>query len=90
MLGWKRTEALGGSTLQQVVNGSADNDPLAAGVHGKAANLHTVTASNVLDQRSLAHDLDELLTGVTVLVEVADITRGHLLGERDADGVLLQ
>ena len=84
----KHTQALGSSTLQQVVDSGTDNDALAAGVDGEATDLDTVTASNVLDQRGLANDLDELLSGVAVLVEVADVTGGHLLLQRDADGVL--
>jgi hypothetical protein len=38
--------------------------------------------------RSVAHDLDELLAGIALLVEVADIPRGHGLVERDRDSVM--
>lgn len=82
------TQALGCGTLQQVVDGCADNDALAAGVDGKSTDLDTVAAGNVFDKRSLAHDLDELLTSVAILVEVADIAGGHLLLQRNADRVL--
>ena len=82
------TQALGGGTLQQVVNGGADNHALAARVDGKSTDLDTVAAGNVLDKRGFAHDLDELLASVAILVEVADITGGHLLLQRNADGVL--
>jgi hypothetical protein len=54
-------------------------------VHGKPTNLDTVTTSDVLDQGCLADDLDELLAGVAVLVEVADIAGGHFFFEGDAD-----
>jgi hypothetical protein len=39
-----------------------------------------------LDQGSLADDLDELLSGVAVLVDLTDIARGHGLVERDVNG----
>jgi hypothetical protein len=57
-------------------------------VHGETTNLNAVTASNVLDEGSLASNLDELLTSVAVLVEVANVAGGHLLVQGDADGVL--
>lgn len=82
------TQALGGGTLQQVVNGGADNHAFAAGVDGESADLDTVATGNVLDKRGFAHDLDELLTSVAILVEVADIAGGHLLLQRNADRVL--
>jgi len=87
--GWDGlTQALGGGTLEQVVDGGTDDDALAAGVDGKSTDLNAVAAGNVLDERGLADDLDELLAGVAVLVEVADVTGGHLLLQRDADRVL--
>lgn len=82
------TQALGGGTLKQVVNSGANNHALAAGVDGESTDLDTVAAGNVLDKRGFAHDLDELLTSVAILVEVADIPGGHLLLQRNADGVL--
>lgn len=82
------TQALSSGTLEEVVNGGADDNALAARVHGETTNLNTVTTSNVLNEGSLASDLDELLTSVAVLVDVANITRGHLLVQGDADGVL--
>jgi hypothetical protein len=84
----KLTQALSSGTLEEVVNGGANNDTLAAGVHGETTNLNTVTASNVLDEGSLASDLDKLLTSVAVLVDVADVAGSHLLVQGDADGVL--
>lgn len=84
----KLTKTLGGGTLEQVVNGSADNNPLAAGVDSESTNLNAVTASNVLDERGLANNFHKLLTSIAVLVEVADVTRGHLLLQRNANGVL--
>lgn len=82
------TQALGGGTLEEVVDGSADNNTLTAGVDGEATDLDAVATGNVLDERGLADDLDELLAGVTVLVEVTDVTGGHLLLQGNADGVL--
>lgn len=82
------TQALSGGTLEQVVDGSADNDTLAAGVDGESTDLDTVAAGNVLDERGLADDLDELLASVTILVEVTDVARSHLLLQGNADGVL--
>lgn len=82
------TKTLGGSTLEQVVNGSTDNNPLAAGVNSKSTNLNAVAASNVLDERGLSNNLHKLLASIAVLIKVADITRGHLLLQRDANGVL--
>lgn len=85
---WELTEALGGGTLEQVVNGGADDDALAAGVDSEATDLDAVATGNVLHEGSLAGDLDELLAGVTVLVKVANVTGCHLLGEGNADGVV--
>lgn len=82
------TQALSSGTLEQVVNGGADNNTLAAGVHGETTNLNAVTASNVLDEGSLASDLHKLLTSVAVLVDVANVTGGHLLVQGNANGVL--
>lgn len=45
-------------------------------------------AGDVLDRGSLANDLNELLTGVAVLVELTDITRSHALVKRDGDGLV--
>lgn len=56
---------------------------------GKATDLHTVTAGDILDQRRFADNLDEFLAGVAVLVQVADVTRAHFLFERDTDRMLL-
>lgn len=55
---------------------------------GETADLNTVATGDVLHEGSLASDLDELLAGVAVLVEVADVPGGHLLGEGNADGVV--
>ena len=88
--GVAHTQTLCGGTLEQVINGSTHNNTLAAGVNGKAANLNTVASGNVLHQRGLANDLDELLTSVALLVDVADIARSQLLLEGNADGLLDQ
>lgn len=82
------TQTLGSSSLQQVVDGGTDNHPLAARVDSKTTDLDAMLTGDVLDQRRLTNNLDELLAGVTLLVDVADVTRGHLLLEGHADGVL--
>ena len=84
----KLTETLGGRALEQVVNGSAYNYPLAAGVDGEPTNLNAMTTSNALDERCLANNVHKLLTSITVLEDIADVARGHLLLQRDADRVL--
>lgn len=86
--GRRLTQALSGGTLEQVVDGGADNNTLAAGVDSESTDLDTVTAGNVLDERGLADNLDELLASVTILVEVTDVARSHLLLQGNADGVL--
>jgi hypothetical protein len=83
------TEALGCCTLEQVINGSTHHCALAAGVNGEATNLDTVAASDVLNDRRLTDDLDKLFTGVAVLVDVANIARGHFRLEGDADCLLV-
>lgn len=76
------------STLEQVIDGRADHHSLTAGVHGKSPDFHSVSAGDVLYQRRLANNLDKLFAGITVLVDVADVPRRHLLVQRHADGVL--
>lgn len=84
----KLTEALGGCALQQVINSSTHHCALATRVNSESTNFNTMTTSNVLHHRGLADDLDKLLTSITLLVDVADITRGHFLLEGDADALL--
>ena len=55
---------------------------------GETADLNAVLAADVLDQRALARDLDELLFVVAVLVELADVAGRHLVGQGDGDGVV--
>ncbi|GKT96419.1 LOW QUALITY PROTEIN: putative amino acid decarboxylase [Colletotrichum tofieldiae] len=81
-------ETLSGRTLEKVVNGRADNDALAAAVNSEAADLDAVLVHDVLDQRRLADNLDELLAGVAVLVDLADVTRGDGLVQWNVDGGL--
>jgi hypothetical protein len=57
-------------------------------VDGKAADLHAVTAGDGLDRGGLSHNLHKSLAGVAVLVDVANITRGQFLLERNADALL--
>jgi hypothetical protein len=59
-------------------------------VNGESSDLDTMTASNILDKRRLTDNLHKLLTGVTLLVNVADVARSHLLVEGNADGVLYE
>lgn len=84
----KLTETLGGRTLEQVVNGGAHNNPLAAGVDGEATDLHAVTAGDGLDRGGLSYDLHKSLASVAVLVDVANIARGQFLLEGNADALL--
>jgi hypothetical protein len=51
-------------------------------VHRETTNLDAVLAGNILHERRLADNLDELFAGITILVEVTDISRRHLLFER--------
>lgn len=82
------TQALGSGTLEKVVNGSANDDATAGLVDLEATNLDTVLAADVLDGGSLANDLDELLTGIAVLVELTDVTGSHALVKGDGDGLV--
>lgn len=74
--------------LEKIINRRINHDALAARVDGKAPNLHAVLAGDVLDDGRLAGDFDEFFAGVPVLVEVADVARGHGAGEGDGDCVL--
>ena len=82
-------QTLCSSALEQIINSSIDNDALAGAVDSEPANLHAVLARDVAHERGLANDLDELLAGVAVLVDVADITGGHGAVEGDGDCVLV-
>lgn len=84
----KLTEALGCSTLEQVINSSADNYPLAAVMDGKSTNINAVAAGDVLDNGCFANDLDEPFARIAVLEDVANIAGGHLLVQRNANGML--
>lgn len=57
-------------------------------MHSEAADLDAVFAGDSFDERGFACDFDELFAGVAVLVEGADVTRGHGAREGDGDGVL--
>lgn len=60
-------------------------DTLARAINSKAANLNTVLVLDRSHKRRLANDLDELLAGVSVLVDLSNITRGHGLVQRSID-----
>lgn len=81
-------QTLGRGTLKQVVDRGAHHHALARLVHLEAADLDAVLATDVLHQRRLTDDLDQLLTGVAVLVDLANVARRHGLVERDRDGVV--
>lgn len=81
-------QTLCGRALEQVVNGSIDDDAFARAVDSEAADLDTVLARDVLDQGRFTDNLDEFLAGVAVLVDVADVAGGHCAVEGDGDGVL--
>ena len=57
-------------------------------MNGKSTDVDTMAAGDVLDGRSLADDLDEFFSGVTVGEDVTDVTGSHFLLQRNADGVL--
>lgn len=78
-------EALCGGTLVEVVDGGAYDDTFAGAVDSKATNLNVVLVLDGLDDRSFADNLDELLAGVSVLVDLANITRCHLLVQGNVD-----
>ena len=81
-------QALCRSALEQVINRSIDDDALARAVDGETTDFDAVLARDVLDERGLADNLDELLAGVAVLVQVADVAGCHCAVEGDGDGVL--
>lgn len=81
-------QTLGRSALEQIVNRRADDDPLAAGMDREAAHFDTMSTRNGFDEGGFAGDLDELFTGIAVLVDVADVAGDHLLVQRDGYGVL--
>lgn len=82
-------KTLGCCTLEKVVDRGVDDDALARAVDGESADLHAVLARDVAHERGLANNLDELLAGVAVLVDVSDITGSHGAVERDGDCVLV-
>lgn len=47
---------------------------LSGAVDGKASNLHSMASHDGAHQGRLTHDLDELLTRVAVLVDLADVS----------------
>ena len=77
-------------TLEQIVDSSVDDNSLSRAVYGKAADFNTVLARNRLHERRLAGDFDEFFSGVSVLVDVADVAGGHGAVEGDGDGVLYE
>lgn len=81
-------EALRRSSLEEVVDGSIDDNTLARTVDCEATDLDAVLAGDVLDKRRLADDLDELLACIAVLVKIADIAGSHGAIEWDGDSVL--
>lgn len=82
------TKALGGGTLQQVINCSADDNSAATWVDCKSSNFNSMTAGDVLYQRWLSDYLDELLACISILVQVANVSGSHGLLKRDVDGML--
>lgn len=74
--------------LQQIINRSINNHPRAARMDTEASDLNAVFAGDVLQERRLARDFDELFAGVPVLVKGADVAGGHGPGEGGGDGML--
>jgi hypothetical protein len=56
-------------------------------VHRKATNLNTMPVHNIFDKRCLPNNLDQLLTCIPILVNLANISGSHRLIERDGDGM---
>lgn len=50
------------------------NHTLASAVNGKASKLDSVASRDGAHQWGFTHNLDELLAGVSVLVQLADIS----------------
>ena len=63
--------------LEQIVNRRVDHDTLAARMDSESANLDAVLSGYRLHQWGLASDLYELLARIPVLVDVANVSRGH-------------
>ena len=76
-------QALRGGALEQIVDCCTNNHALPAAMYCKAADLDAVLARNILDERRFANDLDELLAGIALLIEGADVARCHLFSEGD-------
>ena len=72
--GGRLTQALSRSSLQQIVDGCTHDDTLSIIGHSKRSNLDSMLQHDVLDCGGLSDDLDELLSCVTILVDLADIS----------------
>jgi hypothetical protein len=81
-------QALRRRTFEEVVDCGVDDDALSRAMDCEATDFDTVLARNVADERGLADNLDKLLAGVTVLVDIADVSGGHGSVQRDGNGVL--
>lgn len=77
---------MGRSALVEVVNRGANHDTLAGLVNSESANLDMVLVLDRLYKRRLANDLNELLTSVSVLVDLKNVSRSHRLVQGDVNG----
>jgi len=79
-------QALRGGTLVKIINRGTDNDALAAIINSESSDLNFVLVLNRLNVGGFTDDLDKLLASVSVLVNLANLPRSHLLGQRDVNG----
>ena len=57
-------------------------------MNSEAADLHAVGTADRFYGGYVANDFHKWFTFVALLVKIANITRGHFLGERDGDCVV--
>lgn len=57
-------------------------------MHRETPNFHSMFPRDILDHWRFPRDADQLLFIVAVLVQLTDISTGHLLLERQGDGVV--
>jgi hypothetical protein len=71
------------SLFNNVHRNDSHNHTLAGTVHGEPAKLAMMLLSDIAHNGGLAHHFHELLASIAVLEELAHITLGHLLFERN-------
>lgn len=68
--------------------GYSHNNTLASGINSEPADFDSMLVLDRLDVGGFTNDLDKLLAGVSVLVNLANLSRSHLLRQGDVDGQL--